>query len=73
MPLRATSSPPASGQVATARESVVCRTGRDWVILEVRLTELEDARLYKDIWSKSGVILDKVRAIPSHLLEMVWG
>jgi len=28
MPLRATSSPPASGQVATARESVVCRTGR---------------------------------------------
>jgi hypothetical protein len=45
----------------------------DWVILKVRLSDLKGARLYRDIWSKSGVILDNVSAVPPHLLEMVWG
>jgi hypothetical protein len=44
----------------------------DWVILSVEVGRLADARVYKDIWSKSGVIVDNVSRIPSDLILLIY-
>jgi hypothetical protein len=41
---------------------------RDWVILRVAVGQLEGARLYRDIWSKSGIIVGGVALIPPELI-----
>jgi hypothetical protein len=42
----------------------------DWVILRVEVEGLERARTYRDIWSKSGIIVGGVASIPPDLLRL---
>jgi len=40
---------------------------RDWVILQVSLNSLTGARMYKDMWSESGIVVRNVDRIPPPL------
>jgi hypothetical protein len=42
----------------------------DWVILRVEVGRLEGARLYRDIWSKSGIIVGSMARIPPDRLRL---
>jgi hypothetical protein len=42
----------------------------NWVILRVDVGRLEGARIYRDIWSKSGIIVSGVDSIPSDLIHL---
>jgi hypothetical protein len=42
----------------------------DWVILRVEVGRLESARTYRDIWSKSGIIVGSVPQIPPELIGL---
>jgi hypothetical protein len=44
----------------------------DWVILEVRVGRLLGAQLSRDSWSKSGVIVSGVPAIPPDLIRLIY-
>lgn len=44
----------------------------DWVILEIDLGGLPPHRLYRDIWSESGVIVGGVSVIPPALIRQVF-
>lgn len=43
----------------------------NWVILEIKLDSLEGRRLYCDIWSESGIILDGVSSIPPSYIREI--
>lgn len=43
----------------------------EWSILEVKFTEL-NVRVYRDIWSASGLIVDGIASIPAEHLSIVW-
>jgi hypothetical protein len=43
---------------------------RNWVILRVEVGRVEGARLYRDIWSKSGIIVGGVAVIPPEFIGM---
>jgi hypothetical protein len=42
----------------------------DWVILRVEVGRVEGTRLYRDIWSKSGIIVGGVAVIPPEFIGM---
>jgi hypothetical protein len=42
----------------------------DWIILRVAVGQLQGARTYQDIWSKSGIILDNVAGVPPELIAV---
>ena len=42
----------------------------DWVILRVEVGRLEGALTYRDIWSKSGLIVGNVAVIPPELIRL---
>lgn len=42
----------------------------DWVILRVEIGRLSGARLYRDMWSESGIVVDKVLFIPPSLISL---
>lgn len=44
----------------------------DWVVLEITLSGLPPHRLYRDIWSQSGVIVDGVDRIPPELITLIY-
>lgn len=44
----------------------------DWVILEIEIGKVHGARLYKDIWSESGIIVDGVKAISPEVIRVVY-
>jgi hypothetical protein len=44
----------------------------DWVILSVEVGNVAGARVYKDIWSKSGIIVDNVPRIPADFIRLVY-
>jgi hypothetical protein len=43
----------------------------DWVILSVEVGKVAGARSYKDIWSKSGIIVDNVPRISPDLIQLI--
>ena len=43
----------------------------DWVILEVCVDQVEGARLYRDVWSESGVVVENVNRIPWEFINLV--
>ena len=45
---------------------------RDWIILRVELAGLPKHRLYQDIWSESGLILDGIEVVPSALISVAY-
>jgi len=42
----------------------------DWVILSVEIGRLVGARVYKDIWSESGIIVDNIARISPDLIRL---
>jgi hypothetical protein len=42
----------------------------DWVILRVEVSGGQGARVYQDIWSNSGIIIDNVPRIPPDLIQL---
>jgi hypothetical protein len=44
----------------------------DWVILQVTIGKVQGARIYRDIWSKSGVIVDNLENVPPSALDLVY-
>jgi hypothetical protein len=44
----------------------------DWVILEIEIGNVHRARLYKDIWSESGIVVGAVDAIPPGVIRVVY-
>jgi hypothetical protein len=44
----------------------------EWVILRIEIGKVADARIYRDIWSKSGIIVDNVTRIDPDLVRLVF-
>ncbi len=56
------------GELARKTESDVA----DWIILMVRLNGLPYARIIRDIWSESGIIVTNVTNIPCSMLSIAF-
>jgi hypothetical protein len=44
----------------------------NWVILEIDLSQISDVKLYKDIWSRSGIVVNGVASIPPSAIKLVY-
>lgn len=44
----------------------------DWLILEVDFRSLREAKLYKDIWSESGIIASGFECIPPERIRVIY-
>jgi hypothetical protein len=43
----------------------------DWSIIKIDMSKLKNARVYQDMHSKSGIIIDRIPRIPGVLIETV--